>query len=305
MTVKRTTALTFALFFVFALVFTGCSKKADDVDNVSEALETGVPAGTTDISDDEGWSEGDWGVVRVLDINFRTEPSADSSQVPGYPVMYYGTLLEVIGVQGDWINVRFASGVTGWVVTQYEGDEYIRKAELSDLNNATSDTFIKTHRSRIENFAYDYEIYTIYGSDASLEGTDWAWQALFVTDSRPGEKFYITTDGEEVLDIKASDGLPIRLKPYNRLEKPVSSEKVCEYANIAGFFASDRVAANRSKIKEALANDKLRIDMALSGYSWQILFVETTGGYDDIGITGHFDAATGEFLNAEGKMSWE
>jgi hypothetical protein len=304
MTVKRTTALTFALFFVFALAFQGCSKKAD-IDDVRKTPITSVPIETTDTAEDEGWSAGDWGVVKVLDINFRVSPSAESLQHNVYPVLFYGTLLEVIGVKGDWINVRFASGVTGWVVTQYEGDEYIRKAELSDLNNATSDTFFKTQRSRIEWFAYDYEIYTIYGSDASLEGTDWSWQALLVADSRPGEKFYITTDGEEVLDIKASDGLPIRLEPYNRLEKPVSSEKVCEYANIADFFASDRVAANRSKIKEALANDKLRIDMALSGYSWQILFVETTGGYDDIGITGHFDAATGEFLNAEGKMSWE
>ena len=73
----------------------------------------------SDFESDGGWIENSLTrtndtviVVGQKDINLRSEPNATSTIVA---TVDKGVILKKIGVQGDWLQVRHSSGVTGWI----------------------------------------------------------------------------------------------------------------------------------------------------------------------------------------------
>ncbi len=73
----------------------------------------------SDYENDYGWIESsltktnDTVIVNVSKVaNLRSKPSAKSDIVA---TVDRGVVLTKIGVQGDWIQVRHSSGVSGWI----------------------------------------------------------------------------------------------------------------------------------------------------------------------------------------------
>jgi uncharacterized protein YgiM (DUF1202 family) len=73
----------------------------------------------TDFENDTGWIESS--LTRTNDtvivdaktsVNMRSKPSVNSDIVA---TVDRGVVLEKIGIQGDWIQVRHSSGVSGWI----------------------------------------------------------------------------------------------------------------------------------------------------------------------------------------------
>jgi SH3-like domain-containing protein len=72
-----------------------------------------------DFENDSGWIENSLTrsnntviVDAKTDVNMRSKPDVKSDIVA---TVDRGVVLEKIGIQGDWIEVRHSSGVTGWI----------------------------------------------------------------------------------------------------------------------------------------------------------------------------------------------
>lgn len=65
-------------------------------------------------------------MVTPLEMNFRTEPSADSAVVSDCPKLYSGMILTVYQEQGEWYYVEDMYGHKGWARAVYEGEVYLQ-----------------------------------------------------------------------------------------------------------------------------------------------------------------------------------
>ncbi len=130
----------FKRLFVLALAITlvaflGCKKEEVEEEVIAEAeesVETSKPAipmaaepiipPAADVTAD---IVGKTVVVKVKDMNFRTEPDAEAQAVKGKEVLYKGETAEVLAVQGQWYYIRTDEGYLGWVRAEYQGNKYL------------------------------------------------------------------------------------------------------------------------------------------------------------------------------------
>lgn len=56
------------------------------------------------------------GKVNATSLRVRAQPSTDAKQLTA---ISKGQLVEIIGAKNDWMNIKTATGVTGWVLAKY------------------------------------------------------------------------------------------------------------------------------------------------------------------------------------------
>jgi|GEM_PF-1159030 len=310
-----TVILSVVILWMFPF-FQGCNDADDDtsVGNPSD-IGGGATAGGGDADRKSA-------VVSVLKINFRVGPSPEEKPVARRPVLYYGAVLEVLGTEGEWLNVRHTSGDEGWVRSRYEGKEYVKTLDEPLDEMLSSERFLERRADAIYDWAPDARIYLLWGIGANFEGFAREWAAFFVADSKPGLKLYVDAetvsewpidvpppspdlladaDGDEYLGKVSSlvvDALRLSYyTPYKGAPDPITSVGLCSPGNIDAFLSSEPVQRDRSIIEDGYAS----VDLLLAGEVWKIMF--TQGPYS--GIVGEFDPLTGKFLTAYGELLYE
>lgn len=75
------------------------------------------PPVPTPIANQPGQSETQrFATVTVSALNVRTSPSTDADRIT---VLSLGTLAQVIGENGEWLQIRLSNGQTGWVFSEF------------------------------------------------------------------------------------------------------------------------------------------------------------------------------------------
>jgi hypothetical protein len=244
--------------------------------------------------------------VVKLSIPFRTGPSDDAPVVEGRSAVFYGTYLDILDDDGDWLDVRHRSGDTGWILSRDGENTYAYRSGEYYANMTSSDEFLGKWYNDIREWAPDARLGLLFGEIANLDGLAVDWTALFFAESKPGKKLYIDEKG--VRELSMEEDIPFNyagekadLVPYYTWyptytgpPDPVSSNEVCAPANVAAFVSSWPVQSNRDVIERRYAT----IYMILSETYWLIEFYQA----QDSVITGTFDPATGKFLDASGSL---
>jgi hypothetical protein len=248
--------------------------------------------------------------VIKLSIPFRTEPSEEAPTVEGRPALFYGTYLDIIGVEGDdWLEVRHRSGDVGWILGRDEEDTYIYRSGEYYPNMKSSDEFLGRWRPEIYEWAPDARVGLLFGEIANLDGVAVDWTALFFADSKPGKKLYVDDEGTRELGIEEdvpfdyvgerSDLVPYYtwFPVYTGPPDPVSSAELCAPESVAAFVGSWAVLNDRDVIEKRNAT----VYLILSETYWLIEFYQSP----DSVVTGTFDPVTGEFLDASGSLRYK
>jgi hypothetical protein len=298
-------ALIFASAFIVAVsVLLGCGG-ADDKEIPVDDTRTGRVA---ERADGKGESGENARVVK-LSIPFRIEPSEDAPAVEGRPAVFYGTYLDIIDDEGDWLEVRHRSGDVGWILSRDEEEKYAYRSGEHYANIGSSDELLGRWRNEIYEWAHDARVGLLFGEIANLDGLAVSWTALFFAESKPGKKLYVDEKGTRELSME--EDIPFNyageradLVPYYTWypvytgpPDPISSTELCDPANVAAFVSSWPVQSNRDIIERRYAT----IYMILSETYWLIDFYQAP----DSVITGTFDPVTGEFLSASGSLYYK
>lgn len=247
--------------------------------------------------------------VVKLSIPFRTGPFEDAPMVEGRPAVFYGTYLDILDHDGDWLKVRHRSGDAGWILSRDAENTYAYRSGEYYADVTPSNEFLGKWYNDIREWAPDARLGLLFGEIANLDGLAVGWTALFFAESKPGKKLYIDEKG--VRELSMEEDIPFNyagersdLVPYYTWyptytgpPNPVSSTELCAPANVEAFVSSWPVQNNRDVIERRYAT----IYMILSETYWLIEFYQA----QDSVITGTFDPATGEFLDASGSLIYK
>ncbi len=151
--------------------------------------------------------------VCVLEMNFRTEPSADAPRVKGHEVLYWGVEFDVLAEEGDWVRVRLDDGPEGWLRAEYEGREYISYADMMGAETRMdSDEFLKFASAEAEKWDAGARLSFLCGTDGGLDGKCHTWHAFYKSPAKPGKKLMcMLGDVENEIRLKGydADGFPV------------------------------------------------------------------------------------------------
>jgi hypothetical protein len=127
--------------------------------------------------------------VCVLEMNFRTEPSADATRVTGHEVLYWGIEFDVLKEEGDWVRVRLDDGTEGWLRAEYEGQRYISYSNMSGTERRMdSDEFLEFASVEARKWDPGADLAFLCGSYGGLDGKCHCWRAFYKSPAKPGKK---------------------------------------------------------------------------------------------------------------------
>jgi hypothetical protein len=297
--------------------FFACNKG----DRESVENETGRTVLETSGADYALWR----GYISVLDINFRTEPSADATRLKGREVLYWGVEFDVLTEEDDWVLVRLDDGTEGWLRAEYEGNVYVKDvADLADPSGLRrganrpidSAEFLEMADAAAEEWQPFYnELDLLCGSYGALNGECYEWTAFYTAlhsdkklwcsfrASDPGDGFRTEewdTDWEWHGGVPKDDA-GVAPGPawwhYEDTERlmgfvPISTAEMCKPANLDEMIA----AAKREMPVDlgSVAEDYGGFDFALDFDRWLVGVPTHTDSYYF-----YFDARSGEFLEFE------
>jgi len=233
-------------------------------------------------------------MVTPLEMNFRTEPSADSAPVGDCPKLYSGMILTVYEEQGEWYYVEDMYGHKGWARAVYEGEVYLQDLPDNYLEtNISAQTALDRAKPIALDWAEDAYAYKIYGLSGWNGLCDY-WEVFFFSPSKKEYPGYSYPEFFRVLIISVcSDGD----EWHEHVENSSMSVPEGQEKPLPMYFLDSKLLYTPEKIAEYRQLSIIETpSLTLSGGEWTIENNLLPGVPF---VTLILDAVSGEILRVE------